>query len=83
MRTTSPLSLKSLRADVLDDAGRFEELASVAHDFWRIDREPDGWPQGSPRDNTRKIHTDIVVYCGLPEKIKDCGRQQIRLLARL
>jgi hypothetical protein len=55
-----------------------ENMAELEHDLWCEERQCQGWRQGSPRDNARKIHPLLVHYMDLPENEKDKDRNQIR-----
>ena len=73
----------AIPASVMCDANRLETLAALEHDSWRIDRELDGWRYGATRDNTRRMHPDLVPYESLSEDIKNYDREQIRLLGMI
>jgi hypothetical protein len=55
-----------------------ENMAELEHDLWCEERQSQGWRQGSPRDNARKIHPLLIPYMELPEKEKDKDRNQVR-----
>ncbi len=55
-----------------------ENMAELEHDLWCEERQSQGWRQGSPRDNARKIHPLLIPYMELPENEKDKDRNQIR-----
>lgn len=54
-----------------------ERLAEMEHERWMADRVRDGWSQGSPRDNARKVHPDLVPYGQLPERVKQLDRDMV------
>lgn len=58
-------------------ADELELLARMDHDRWWADRALDGWRQGEPRDNSRKIHPNMVPYDALPEAIRELDRQSV------
>lgn len=60
-----------------------EELARAEHDRWMVAKLATGWTFGETRDDTRKLHPDIVPYDALSERIKDLDREQIRIMTRL
>ena len=62
------------------DANVLETLAQLEHDAWSIDRELDGWRYAPERDNTRKLHPNLVPYEELTDEIKDYDRAQVRNL---
>ena len=55
-----------------------ERLAESIHDNWALRRIADGWSYGPNRDDTRKIHPDLVPYPDLPESEKDYDRTTVR-----
>ncbi len=57
-----------------------EKLALIEHDRWSADRSLAGWVYGPERDNTRKIHPQLVPYAELSKAMKDLDRYAVRLL---
>jgi hypothetical protein len=60
-----------------------ENMAELEHDLWCEERQSQGWRQGSPRDNSRKIHPLLIPYMKLPENEKDKDRNQLRNYPRI
>jgi hypothetical protein len=48
-------------------------LAKIEHDLWSAEKTATGWVCGSPRDNAKKIHPDLVPWeeLGPVERQKD------------
>ena len=85
------LKLRDLGARLADGAGpplrlhdtELEDLARAEHDRWMAAKLATGWTGGPVRDDTARIHPDIVPYEALSEPIKDLDREQIRMMTRL
>ncbi|NOZ10256.1 MAG: hypothetical protein GXP09_04330 [Gammaproteobacteria bacterium] len=65
-----------------EDTDTLEMLAELEHRSWVAGRYVDGWQYGERRDDTRKLHPNIVPYESLDEQTRDFDRNQIRLLDR-
>lgn len=63
-----------------------ELLSRMDHDRWWADRSLDGWRHGLVRDNTAKVHPNMVPYEELTEPIKQLDRdsvlQMVEILAQ-
>lgn len=59
-------------------AAALEQLASIEHDAWWIDRELDGWRFEPTRDNKRKYHPNLVPYDDLSDEIQEYDRAKVR-----
>ena len=55
-----------------------EHLAESIHDNWALRRMAEGWSHGPNRDDTNKIHPDLVAYADLPESEKEYDRTTVR-----
>jgi hypothetical protein len=55
-----------------------EHLAESVHDNWAVRRMAEGWSYGPNRDDTKKIHPDLVAYGDLPESEKEYDRTTVR-----
>ena len=64
-------------ADLDLPAARLEQLAEAEHRSWMADRVINGWRYGVPRDNTRRLHPNLVPYQDLSEADKALDREQI------
>jgi len=62
---------------------REEELARVEHYRWMTWRLLTGWTYGSPRDNAKKLHPDIVPYEALAPPTQDKDKVIIRAIPEL
>ena len=64
-----------------------EAIAENAHDIWARARMDEGWTYGPVRDDTRKLHPDLVPYSQLPDSEKEYDRimamNTLRLVRRL
>jgi hypothetical protein len=60
-----------------------EELAEFEHYRWMVWRVLNGWQYGSPRNNEKKLHPDIVEYEYLKESTKEKDRANIRAIIGL
>lgn len=60
-----------------------EELAFLEHRRWRNERLRHGWIAGSPRDDERRIHPDLVPYDELSEQSREYDRVAARTIIRI
>ena len=60
-----------------------ERLALEEHERWRAARMAAGWSYGSMRDETKRIHPDMVDWDRLSEDAKEKDRQPIRDLPQM
>ena len=64
-----------------------EAIAENAHEVWAEARKREGWSYGSERDDTKKLHPDMLPYNLLPETEKEYDRQMamntIKLVKKL
>ena len=60
-----------------------EALARAEHESWSIDRMLNGWSAGSPRDNARRVHPNLVPYDNLSDYEKDLDRWQVDQLPEI
>lgn len=60
-----------------------EKLARTEHFRWMTWRVLNGWSYGSPRDNARKLHPDIVEYEQLNESTKEKDRIIVDALPKM
>ena len=84
------LGYRMVKASSTDDGASFqpgedeiEALARAEHRRWCCNRRLAGWRSGSPRDNTAKIHPDLVPWDELDEPTREYDRDPIRNLPRL
>ncbi|MEQ1770329.1 MAG: RyR domain-containing protein, partial [Devosia sp.] len=68
-------------AEVPQDA--VETLAEVAHARWLVSKALSGWRYGSPRDNVRLLHPDMLPYAQLDEPAKQKDRDEVATLGEL
>ena len=55
-----------------------ERLAEAEHDGWVEHRSRNGWRFAERRDDTKKLHPDMLPYAKLPEVEKGKDRNTIR-----
>ena len=60
-----------------------EELAFLEHRRWCNERLRHGWIPGSPRDDVRRIHPDLVPYGELSEQSREYDRVAARTIIRI
>ena len=60
-----------------------EALARAEHLRWCCNRRLAGWKSGSPRDDTAKIHPNLVPWNELDEPTREYDRESIRNLPEL
>jgi len=60
-----------------------EVLSIIEHDRWSADRYLDGWCYGPERDNSEKIHPELIPYDDLTDDMKDLDRYAVRLVPAL
>lgn len=51
-----------------------EAIAENAHDVWAEARKKEGWTYGKERDDSNKLHPDLIPYTALPESEKEYDR---------
>ena len=51
-----------------------EAIAENAHDVWAKARKKEGWTYGKERDDSNKLHPDLVPYTALPDSEKKYDR---------
>ena len=51
-----------------------EAIAENAHEVWAKTRKDQGWSYGPERDDTKKLHPDMLPYNLLPESEKEYDR---------
>jgi voltage-gated potassium channel Kch len=57
-----------------------EHLARLEHDRWMRERRAQGWTHGTPRDDARKLHPDLVDWEALSEPVRDKDRSAVRAI---
>ena len=84
------LGYRMVEASTADDGVSFqpgedeiEALARAEHRRWCCNRRLAGWRSGSPRDNTAKVHPDLVPWEELDEPTREYDREPIRNLPKL
>ena len=64
-----------------------EAIAENAHDIWAEARKKEGWTYGKERDDSNKLHPDLIPYTALPESEKEYDRimafKTIKLVKKL
>lgn len=64
-----------------------EAIAENAHDVWAEARKKEGWKYGKERDDSNKLHPDLIPYTALPESEKEYDRimafKTIKLVKKL
>jgi hypothetical protein len=51
-----------------------EAIAENAHDVWAEARKKEGWTYGKERDDSNKLHPDLIPYTALPDSEKEYDR---------
>ena len=51
-----------------------EAIAENAHDVWAEARKKEGWKYGKERDDSNKLHPDLIPYTALPDSEKEYDR---------
>lgn len=51
-----------------------EAIAENAHDVWAKARINEGWSYGKERDDSNKLHPDLIPYTALPDSEKEYDR---------
>lgn len=64
-----------------------EAIAENAHDVWAEARKKEGWTYGKKRDDSNKLHPDLIPYTALPDSEKEYDRimafKTIKLVKKL
>ncbi len=58
-----------------------ERLASLEHQRWEADRHLAGWRYAATRDDSKRLHSDLVAYNRLSEQSREYDRQIVRMVA--
>jgi hypothetical protein len=61
------------------DAEDVECVAERLHERWMEERLATGWREGAPRDDSRRIHPDLVPWPELPDARRDIDRALLRV----
>jgi hypothetical protein len=64
-------------------AAEVDQLSRWEHERWMRNRLDEGWTYGPVRDNTRKVHPDLVDYDQLTTAAKAKDEQFVRLIPGL
>jgi len=78
-RNPSHIVLPSMQG-LSDNTELVEQLSILEHERWMADRRINGWTHGPVRNNTRRIHPDLVPFNKLSEKSKSLDREMVRSL---
>lgn len=81
-----PIDLSDV--EISDDLAELcETIAENAHEVWAYNRKREGWKYGSERNDTNKLHPDMIAYSQLPESEKSYDRKMamdtIKLVKKL
>lgn len=81
-----PIDLSDV--EISDDLIELREaIAENAHEVWAFNRKQEGWTFGPERDDSKKLHPDMIAYNKLPESEKLYDREMamntIKLLKKL
>jgi hypothetical protein len=60
-----------------------ERLGQMEHSRWCADRRRHGWSWGSPRDDARKLHPNLVAWEQLSESDREKDRDAVRRIPAL
>ena len=60
------------------DPDLMEKLAELEHRRWMVDRRLSGWRHGPARDNTARLHPDLIPYADLDDYTKELDRAIVR-----
>jgi hypothetical protein len=55
-----------------------EPLAEAEHERWFDEKTGDGWTQGTPRNDKKKIHPDLLPWENLPRNVQEYDRDTVR-----
>ncbi|MEV6929912.1 RyR domain-containing protein [Dactylosporangium sp. NPDC051485] len=69
--------------DGLITEGELEQLAELEHSRWCAERESQGWRHGTPRDDRRRLHPDLVDWPGLAEPGREKARDAVRYMSEM
>jgi len=60
-----------------------ELLSEMEHNRWWANMSLSGWKNGDKRDDSKKIHTDLIPYKNLSDPTKDYDKDTIRNIPKL
>jgi len=62
---------------------QIELLAQMEHDRWVEEKQRNGWVVGTPRDNEKRVHPDLIPWDELDEAAKEKDRNAVRMIPKL
>lgn len=62
---------------------QIELLARMEHDRWVEEKQRNGWIVGTPRDNEKKVHPDLIPWDDLDEIAKEKDRNAVRVIPKI
>lgn len=62
---------------------QIELLARMEHDRWVEEKQRNGWIVGTPRDNEKKVHPDLIPWDYLDEIAKEKDRNAVRVIPKI
>ncbi|MBN1998364.1 NAD-binding protein [candidate division KSB1 bacterium] len=74
---------KKPEQDFPEDPNLINHLANMEHRRWNADRFLSGWRYGSKRDDSLKIHDNLVAWAELPDEIKEYDRNAIKNIPKI
>ncbi len=74
---TSRVALPPALSDLI------EKLSRNTHEVWAQKRVDDGWKLGNRRDDTKKLHPDLVSYEQLSEQEKSYDREVVTQVVKV
>jgi voltage-gated potassium channel Kch len=77
----APRRAEGSQFSLLDD--ELERLAEREHVRWAAERSRHGWAWGPERDDTTKLHPDLVPWDALSEDEREKDRQAVRFISRM
>jgi hypothetical protein len=77
------MAMRPGMSDTAPTAADIEMLAEAEHARWMAARALNGWRYGSPRDNGKRLHPDMIPYSELDEAARDKDRHEVRMLPAL
>jgi hypothetical protein len=63
---------------IIFDDNEIEILARLEHERWMKEKQESGWTYGTPRDDSKKIHPDLIDWEKLTEEEKMKDRDAVR-----
>jgi len=78
-----PKAMGAERVVTAFTGSQVELLAPMEHERWMLEKQRKGWVVGTPRDDAKKVHPDLIPWDSLSESAKEKDRNVVRTIPKL